>query len=50
MAVKSLANELEVHPALIAGQIRYKGNKYIYLNKIVNAAKVRKYFPNEKWK
>ena len=50
MAVNSLANELEVHPALIAGQIRYKGNKYIYLNKIVNAEKVRKYFSNEKWK
>jgi len=50
MAANSLANELRVHPAIIAGQIRYKGNKYIYLNKIVNAAKVRKYFPNEKWK
>jgi len=50
MAANSLANELGVHPALIAGQIRYKGNKYIYLNKIVNVANVRKYFPNEKWK
>lgn len=49
MAANSLANELEIHPALIAGQIRHKGNKYIYLNKIVNAAKVRKYFSNEKW-
>jgi len=50
MAANSLANELGVHPALIAGQMRHKGNKYIYLNKIVNAAKVRKYFSNEKWK
>jgi HTH-type transcriptional regulator / antitoxin HigA len=50
MAANSLADELGVHPALIAGQIRYKGNKYIYLNKIVNAARVRKYFPNENWK
>lgn len=49
MAANSLANELGVHPALIAGQIRHKGNKYVYLNKIVNAAKVRKYFPNKKW-
>ena len=49
MAANSLANELGVHPALIAGQIRHKGNKYVYLNKIVNAARVRKYFPNEKW-
>jgi HTH-type transcriptional regulator/antitoxin HigA len=49
MAANSLANELGVHVALIAGQIRYKGNKYVYLTKIVNAAKVRNYFPNEKW-
>jgi len=49
MAAKSLANELGVHVAIIAGQIRYKGNKYMYLNKIVNEAKVRRYFPKEKW-
>ena len=49
MAANSLGNELGVHPALIAGQIRHKGNKYVYLNKIVNVARVRKYFPNEKW-
>ena len=49
MAAKSLANELGVHVAIIAGQIRYKGNKYMYLNKIVNEAKVRQYFPKEKW-
>jgi len=35
MAVNSLADELGVHPALIAGQIRHKGNKYVYLSKIV---------------
>ena len=49
MAANSLANELGVHIAIIAGQIRHKGNKYIYLNKIVNGAKIRKYFPHEKW-
>lgn len=50
MAANSLAQELGVHVAIIAGQIRHKGNKYVYLNKIVNEAKVRKYFPDEKWK
>ena len=50
MAAKSLANELGVHIAIIAGQIRHRGGKYVYLNKIVIEAKVRKYFPNEKWK
>jgi HTH-type transcriptional regulator/antitoxin HigA len=49
MAANSLAKELGVHVAIIAGQIRYKGGKYVYLNKIVNEAKVRKYFPNESW-
>jgi len=49
MAANSLANELGVHVAIIAGQIRHRGNKYVYLNKIVKGAKVRKYFPNEKW-
>lgn len=49
MAVKGLAKELGVHPAIIAGQIRHKGNKYVYLNKIVNSEQVRRYFPNEIW-
>ncbi|MDD5702684.1 MAG: ImmA/IrrE family metallo-endopeptidase [Dehalococcoidales bacterium] len=49
MAAKSLANELGVNVAIIAGQIRYKGKKYMYLNKIVNEAKVRQYFPKERW-
>lgn len=49
MAANSLAKELGVHVAIIAGQIRHKGNKYVYLNKIINEAKVRNYFPDEKW-
>jgi HTH-type transcriptional regulator/antitoxin HigA len=49
MAANSLARELGVHVALIAGQIRHKGNKYVYLSKVVNEAKVRKYFPHERW-
>lgn len=50
MAAKSLASELGVHVAVIAGQIRHRGGKYVYLNKIVNKAKVRDCFPNENWK
>ncbi len=49
IAANSLAKELGVHVAIIAGQIRHKGKKYVYLNKIVNEAKVRKYFPEKKW-
>jgi len=49
MAANSLARELGIHIAIIAGQIRHRGNKYVYLSKIVNREKVRKYFPEEKW-
>jgi HTH-type transcriptional regulator/antitoxin HigA len=49
MAANSLAKELGVHVAIIAGQIRHKGNNYVYLSKIVNESKVRYYFPDEKW-
>lgn len=49
MAAKSLAAEVGVHIAIIAGQMRHKGNAYVYLNKIVNDAKVRQYFPEGKW-
>jgi HTH-type transcriptional regulator / antitoxin HigA len=49
MAAKSLASEVGVHIAVIAGQMRHRGNSYVYLNKIVNEAKVRQYFSEEKW-
>lgn len=49
LAVESLAKELGIHKAIIAGQIRHKVS-YNYLNKIVNQEKVRIYFPDIKWK
>lgn len=49
MAAKSLANELGIHIAIVAGKIRYTGGKYIYLNKTVSEIDVRALFPNEKW-
>ena len=49
MAANSLAKELGVHIAIVAGKMRHEGDKYVYLNKIINQAKVRRYFPNEKW-
>lgn len=48
IAAGSLAKELGVHIAIIAGKIRYEGGKWVYLNNIVGKEKVRKYFPNEK--
>lgn len=49
MAARSLAKDLGIHIAIVAGKMRYEGGKYIYLNKIVNQEKVRIYFPKEKW-
>jgi HTH-type transcriptional regulator/antitoxin HigA len=48
MAAKSLAQELGVHIAVVAGKIRHEGGKYIYLNKIINETDVKKLFSNEK--
>lgn len=36
MAAQSLANELGIHVAVVAGYIRYKHQNYFYLKKIVN--------------
>lgn len=49
MAAVSLARELEIHPAIVAGKMRYESGGYTYLNNITNQAKVRHLFPNEKW-
>ena len=44
MAAKSLAKELGIHIAIVAGKMRHEGGKYMYLNKIVNEEKVRHLF------
>ncbi|MFA6183592.1 MAG: ImmA/IrrE family metallo-endopeptidase [Parcubacteria group bacterium] len=49
MAAKSLARELGIHIAIVAGKMRRAGGNYIYLNNIINQAKVKEYFPEEKW-
>jgi len=48
MATQSLANELGIHVAVIAGVVRFKHQNFFYLNKIVNddSAKVRGLFPD----
>ncbi len=47
LAASSLAKELGVHVAIIAGKIRHEGGKYYYLNSVVGDAKVQHYFSNE---
>lgn len=43
--VHSLATKLKIHPALIAGRIRFKHNNYKILSKLVGRGQVRKLFP-----
>jgi HTH-type transcriptional regulator/antitoxin HigA len=49
IAAESLARELGIHTSIVAGKMRREGNKYAYLNNIIKEAKVKKYFPEEKW-
>ena len=44
MAAQSLANELGIHIAIIAGKMRYEHKNYYYLNEIVNNYTIKKYF------
>jgi HTH-type transcriptional regulator/antitoxin HigA len=48
-SAEDLANELGVQIAVVAGIIRFKNQKFYYLNKLVNDKNVavRKYFPKE---
>ncbi|MFZ2834437.1 MAG: ImmA/IrrE family metallo-endopeptidase [Candidatus Moraniibacteriota bacterium] len=50
IAAESLAKELGIHIAIVAGKMRRGGDKYIYLNNIINQAKIRTYFPEISWK
>ncbi|MBW1773930.1 MAG: ImmA/IrrE family metallo-endopeptidase [Deltaproteobacteria bacterium] len=43
--VLSLATKLKIHPALIAGRIRFKHNNYRILSMLVGRGQVRKLFP-----
>lgn len=49
IAAESLAKELGIHVAIVAGKMRHENQRYHYLNSIINEAKVRMYFPGEHW-
>ncbi len=44
MAVMNLANALQVHPAIIAGRVRYERNNYRLLSQFVGTGEVRRQF------
>jgi HTH-type transcriptional regulator/antitoxin HigA len=45
-SVKDFAQELHIHPAIVAGKIRKEANDYIILKDMVGQGEVRKLFPN----
>jgi HTH-type transcriptional regulator/antitoxin HigA len=45
-SVKDFAQELHIHPAIVAGRIRKEANDYIILKDMVGQGEVRKLFPN----
>ncbi len=45
-SIKTLAQELHIHPAIIAGKIRKEANDYMILKDMVGRGEVRKLFPN----
>jgi len=48
----SLANELKIHPAIIAGRIRFEQKNYRLLSQFVGAGQIRRQFdaPNSNTK
>jgi HTH-type transcriptional regulator/antitoxin HigA len=45
-SIEDFANELGIHPAIVAGKIRKEANDYIILKDMVGQGKVRKLFPD----
>lgn len=48
-AAIKLAKELSIHPAIVAGKMRYENNYFTYLNSLVAQGEVRKHFSDRKW-
>jgi HTH-type transcriptional regulator/antitoxin HigA len=49
-AAVQLANNLSIHPAIVAGRIRYERRNFRLLGSLVGAGEVRKLFPDVHWK
>jgi len=48
-AAEHLARELHIHPAIVAGRMRYDLNNYRILNQLVGHRQVRRLFAEVKW-
>jgi HTH-type transcriptional regulator/antitoxin HigA len=45
-SIKDFAQELHIHPAIVAGKVRKEANNYIILKDMVGQGGVRKLFPD----
>ena len=48
-AAQHLAEKLRIHPAIVAGRIRYTSSNFRVLNQLVGRGEVRKCFPEVQW-
>lgn len=49
LAAESLAKELEIHPAIVAGRMRHEFKAYRLLSNLVGYNEVRRLFPDIEW-
>jgi HTH-type transcriptional regulator/antitoxin HigA len=49
-AAIQLANRLKIHPAIVAGRIRFDRKNFRLLNHLVGAGQVQRMFPDVRWK
>ncbi|MBI2604451.1 MAG: hypothetical protein HYW49_00055 [Deltaproteobacteria bacterium] len=48
-AVIEFAKKLEIHPAIVAGRIRYEAKNFTILNNLIGHGEVRRLFPETSW-
>ncbi len=48
-AAEHLAKELNIHPAIVAGRIRYERRNFRILHQVVGLGEVRRLFPETRW-
>jgi len=48
-AVEHLATKLRIHPAIVAGRMRYRGGSYRVLGDMIGQGTVRSLFPHVPW-
>ncbi|MDO8635927.1 MAG: ImmA/IrrE family metallo-endopeptidase [Dehalococcoidia bacterium] len=49
VAAEHLANQLQIHPAIVAGRMQHEFKAYQLLSNLVGHHKMRKLFPETKW-